>query len=82
MKKDELVHLHSLLSLVETELSGRGVVASADLRAYEDLDVSPMAVYGSKADHEAAVMALARGLGDACEGPAGDDAGGVAVTSD
>lgn len=62
MRKDELVHLHSLLALVRTEYERRGDAVPGAFAAYDDMDVSPMAVYGSKTDHERAVRALARGL--------------------
>jgi len=67
MKKDELVHLHSLLTVVRAEYERRGVVSSSAFRGYEDLGVSPMAVYGSKSDHARAVQALASTLAAASE---------------
>lgn len=65
MKKDELVHLHSLLALVRTEYERRGDAPPGAFAGYDELEVSPMAVYGSKAEHERAVVALARALADA-----------------
>ncbi|PSQ04761.1 metal-binding protein [Halobacteriales archaeon QS_4_69_31] len=62
MKKDELVHLHTLLALVREEYERRGVASPAAFAAYDELDVSPMAVYGSKSDHEHAVEVLSRAL--------------------
>jgi hypothetical protein len=59
MKKDELVHLHTLLALVRGEYERRGVAPPGAFDAYDDLGVSPMAVYGSKSEHERAVEALA-----------------------
>lgn len=74
MRKDELVHLHSLLALVREEYERRGDAAPAAFAAYDDLDVSPMAVYGSKSDHERAVRALARGLAASSPGSEGRSA--------
>lgn len=62
MRKDELVHLHSLLALVREEVERRGDAPPGTFAAYDELEVSPMAVYGSKADHRRAVQALARAL--------------------
>lgn len=65
MKKDELVHLHSLLTVVRAEYERRGVVSPSAFERYEDLDISPVAVYGSKSEHVRAVQALARVLASA-----------------
>ena len=79
MKKDESLHLHTLLALVRADVERRGDASPAEFGAYDDLDVSPIAVYGSKAEHERAVLALARGLAAAV----GDsDDRSVAVTPD
>ena len=59
MKKDELVHLHSLLTLLRAEFERREDPPDGAFAHYADLDVSPMAVYGSKAEHTRAVQALA-----------------------
>lgn len=67
MRKDELVHLHGLLDLLGSEYERRGVADPSAFEAYEDLGVSPMAVYGSKADHARAVHALADALAAASE---------------
>lgn len=62
MKKDELVHLHALLTLLRDEYDRRGIAPPSAFEAYDAVDVSPMAVYGSKTDHERAVRALANAL--------------------
>jgi hypothetical protein len=67
MKKDELVHLHSLLTVVRAEYERRGVVSSSAFGSYEELGVSPMAVYGSKSEHARAVQALASTLAAASD---------------
>lgn len=68
MRKDELVHLHSLLAVLRAEYERRGVAPPSAFAAYEDLDVSPLAVYGSKEEHERAVQALASALAAATDG--------------
>lgn len=79
MRKDESLHLHGLLALVRTEFERRGAASPEAFETYDALDVSPMAVYGSKSDHERAVLALARAL--AAEADESDDRG-VTVASD
>jgi len=71
MKKDELVHLHSLLTLLRAEFERREDPPEGTFARYDDLDVSPIAVYGSKDDHDRAVQALASALGALSE--PGDD---------
>lgn len=77
MRKDELVHLHNLLALVREECERRGDAPPGAFEAYDALDVSPMAVYGSKTDHQRAVQALARALARA----SGSEDRGVQVPS-
>lgn len=67
MKKDELVHLHSLLTVLRAEFERRGAASEAAFPDYDDLGVSPMAVYGSKSDHLRAVQALSSALAAAAE---------------
>lgn len=67
MKKDELVHLHSLFTLLRAEYERRGAASAEAFAAYEEQDLSPMAVYGSKADHLAAVQALSSALAAASD---------------
>jgi hypothetical protein len=40
MKKDELVHLHSLLTVLRAEYERRGVVSESAFERYEGLGVS------------------------------------------
>lgn len=88
MRKDELVHLHTLLALVREEYERRDDPQSGRFEAYDDLDVTPVAVYGSKAGHQRAVQTLARGLATAVESGSGSKPGsgsgdeGVQVPSD
>lgn len=67
MRKDELVHLHNLLTIVREEYERREEPPPGTFEAYDDLGVSPMAIYGSKADHRRAVRALARALAASME---------------
>lgn len=76
MKKDELVHLHSLLTLLRAEFERRGVASSQAFADYEGLGVTPMAVYVSKDEHADAVQALADALASAAEA---ERSGGSAV---
>lgn len=67
MRKDELVHLHSLLTLIRAEYERRGIASPEAFADYEALDVSPMAVYGPKGEHADAVQALADPLASQSE---------------
>ena len=60
MKKQELIHLHGLLSEVRSQYEhwGNGL----DLDAYEELGVKPTSIHKSKTDHKAAVFAIANGI--------------------
>ncbi|UIO98683.1 UPF0058 family protein [Halobaculum sp. CBA1158] len=60
MKKQELIHLHGLLSEVRSEFESDG--ADLDLSEYEDLGVKPTSIHRSKTDHKAAVFKLASGI--------------------
>jgi len=67
MKKRELIHFHSLLGTVARDLVDRDVLDESALDAYRELDVSPMAMRGSRDDHEEAVIELAATLAAAVE---------------
>ena len=61
MKKQELIHLHGLLSQVQThyeESTGNEV----DHDEYVALGVQPTSIHQSKTDHKAAVFALVDGI--------------------
>lgn len=61
MKKQELIHLHGLLSQVQThyqEQTGQDV----DMEGYEDVGVMPTSIHRSKTDHKEAVFALSHCL--------------------
>jgi hypothetical protein len=60
MKKQELVHLHSLLAEVAAYCGRDGVDLA--LAPYHDLETGPMAIGRAKSDHERAVFALSRAV--------------------
>lgn len=62
MKKTELVHFHNLLGTLATELHEEGAVSEEALSEYKELGTSPMAMRGSRAEHERAVLTLASAL--------------------
>ena len=66
MKKQELIHLHGLLSEVRAECA-KTPGMEMDLSEYDDLGVEPTSIHRSKTDHKAAVFALARGLTESME---------------
>ncbi|MFC6835988.1 UPF0058 family protein [Halomarina ordinaria] len=65
MRKRELVHYHALLDRVSRYMRRREDLPADALEAYEELGVSPAAVYRSKRDHEVAVTTLTERLADA-----------------
>ena len=62
MNKNELVHLHSLLSLVARTYLDDGIASRGDFAAYHALETTPMALRRSREDHAAATRTLARTL--------------------
>ena len=60
MKKQELIHLHGLLSEVRNQCEYWE--GDLDLEAYETLGVKPTSIHKSKTDHKAAVFKLAEGI--------------------
>jgi len=63
MKKQELIHLHSLLAQVQHHYEG-AADTTVEHDEYADLGVKPTSIHKSKTDHKAAVFALADGLTD------------------
>ncbi|MFB6220893.1 MAG: UPF0058 family protein [Halolamina sp.] len=59
MKKQELIHLHGLLSEVRSEYDEQ---TDLDLGEYEAFGVQPTSIHRSKTDHKTAVFKLADGL--------------------
>lgn len=64
MNKTELLHLHALLVTVADDLREEGVLTVADLEPYFELEVTPVALQASRADHERAVRTLATVLSE------------------
>jgi hypothetical protein len=71
MKKNELVHLHALLTCVAEDFVERGVVDESAFAEYCELGTTSMALRASRGDHEAAVRLLTGVLSTAA---ADDDA--------
>ncbi|WP_435129540.1 UPF0058 family protein [Halobaculum sp. D14] len=65
MKKQELIHLHGLLSEVRSECANWDT--ELDLSEYEELGVKPTSIHRSKTDHKAAVFKLAKGITSSME---------------
>ena len=61
MKKQELIHLHGLLSQVQNHYE-QETGETVDHDEYATLGVQPTSIHKSKTDHKAAVFALARGI--------------------
>lgn len=61
MKKQELIHLHGLLSEVRDQCAA-WEDKELDLEDYRDHGVRPTSIHKSKTDHKAAVFELARGI--------------------
>ena len=68
MKKQELIHLHGLLSEVRSEYEQWGT--DLDLTEYKELGVKPTSIHRSKTDHKAAVFKLASGITSSAEAEA------------
>ncbi|QHS18231.1 UPF0058 family protein [Halopenitus persicus] len=60
MKKQELIHLHGLLSEVRKQCEHWD--EDLDLEEYETMGVKPTSIHKSKTDHKAAVFKLATGI--------------------
>ncbi|WP_458210673.1 UPF0058 family protein [Haladaptatus sp. NG-SE-30] len=61
MKKQELIHLHGLLSEVRNRFEME-TDSSFDVPGYDTQNTRPTSIHHSKNDHRAAVLALADGL--------------------
>lgn len=64
MKKNELIHLHTLLAQIAEEYLESGVATPAELEPYTALGVTPMSLREARDRHEEAVRLLARILSD------------------
>ncbi|WP_227357640.1 UPF0058 family protein [Haladaptatus salinisoli] len=61
MKKQELIHLHGLLSEVRNKLNQKNS-SPIDIPAYETQDTRPTSIHHSKEDHRKAVLTLCDGI--------------------
>ncbi|WP_458187792.1 UPF0058 family protein [Haladaptatus sp. NG-WS-4] len=61
MKKQELIHLHGLLSEVRNQFDVR-TESALDVPEYDTQNTRPTSIHHSKNDHRSAVLALANGL--------------------
>mgnify|MGYP006283973839 CR=1 FL=1 len=61
MKKQELIHLHGLLSEVRAQLDDQ-MNTTVDMSSYTSLDTTPTSIHHSKTDHKEAVIELANAL--------------------
>jgi hypothetical protein len=61
MRKQELIHLHSLLAQVQNHYEA-DTGSDVDQTDYTTLGVKPTSIHRSKTDHKDAVFALADGL--------------------
>lgn len=64
MQKNELVHLHSLLSLLREHFEEEELIDPDAFEEYESLGVSPSQAYKRKGDHRRALLALSEILAD------------------
>lgn len=63
MKKQELIHYHSLLNELKKSVENQ-TGEDIDTSEYESLDVSPVSIHAGKSQHEDAVFALSEALAD------------------
>ncbi|WP_277552927.1 UPF0058 family protein [Halobaculum limi] len=80
MKKQELIHLHGLLSEVRSEYDEWGT--DLDLTEYKELGVKPTSIHRSKTDHKAAVFKLASGITSSVEETEEEQTEPVPATAD
>jgi len=64
MHKDELIHIHSLLLQLRTFLVEQGY-CTIDLSVYDSLNITPLHIHRSKADHKHAIFVLGNELATA-----------------
>ena len=58
MRKNELLHFHSLLLTIVQGYDERGQLPEDALVDYREIGVTPMSIQASRDDHEAAVLEL------------------------
>ncbi|WP_416839556.1 UPF0058 family protein [Haloferax sp. DFSO52] len=62
MRKNELIHLHTLLVEIAGDFLERGIATRDDLEPYHRLNIGPMALRSCRDDHELAVRTLSTAL--------------------
>lgn len=83
MRKNELLHFHSLLLTLVQGYDERGQLPEGALTEYRKIGVTPMSIQASRDDHEAAVLELSSVLAELAEStepsaqPVGSDPPGV-----
>jgi hypothetical protein len=62
MNKNELIHLHSLLTEVREKMERENDIPDGYFNEYEELEITPEMVYVTKGEQKKAVVLLARKL--------------------
>ena len=62
MRKNELIHLHTLLVELAVDFLEQGIATHEDLEPYHRLEIGPMALRSCRDDHELAVRTLSTTL--------------------
>jgi len=60
MHKDELIHIHSLLVQIRTLVNENGY--TTDFNEYDSLNITPLHIHRSKAEHKHAIFILGKEL--------------------
>lgn len=74
MQKKELIHLHTLLRTVASDLHDADELDAAALDEYESLGITPMSLRSPRDDHETAVLTLADAIGTCLDASDATDA--------
>ncbi|WP_411963278.1 UPF0058 family protein [Haloferax sp. YSMS24] len=62
MRKNELIHLHTLLVEIAANFLDEGIATREDIEPYHRLEIGPMALRSCRDDHELAVRTLSTAL--------------------
>lgn len=62
MRKNELIHLHTLLVEIAGDFLDEGIATREDFEPYHRLEIGPMALRSCRDDHEIAVRTLSTAL--------------------
>ena len=77
MRKNELIHLHTLLVEIAGDFLDRGIATREDIEPYNRLEIGPMALRSCRDDHELAVRTLATALAVCAARDLGRDTDGI-----